>query len=711
MEQRKNVSWTYLYVYVQDLNYQYIYGEFMTKNRQMIAFVVLFAVMTIGMSSFVGNGLFIQAQDDGKIKQIVYAHPYELSGEYSQWTAASYVTNIWLQATGAGLLKRSTAAENALVADLGTLNDRGDENTSTFQVVLEDGIKHPSGNPITAEDVVFSFMVSVDPAIVTNGGAIVSQKYFGDNNASNNADTTDENGETVKGIPDFTDHVKVANGSTTTINFDFREPYAFADSLIAGVSIIEKAVYQEGYAAGTEDFNSATGKDANGAGPYKVESISLTNNLVVLEPNEHSHKPNGDIERIVLRYYSTAEAALAAFASGDVQIIDSQFAQKEAKILETGAEPSIVTDPATQQIIYNHHHPQYGTGEMTPNGMASGATDDAKVRAATSIRQAISHIINRDSVVTTILEGLGSQGVTLFTPASLGFDEDLEYRAYDPVKARELMEAAGYDYNTLTAVDATADPADLEYSTSFFDTHVYSPNTNPNRNQWATQITENFKKIGIGFTHESVGWGVLAPRTFQWAPTDATTSGMVPIPLQKDGGFDMYFVGYSWALDWDPSDRYDGTVYSPASNNAGNVDNATLDGLVDMYQAEPDTSKRNVIAKTLQAAMLQFEAESVIVYPSSVWGFDMELSGQSPLLFSVTAQEWDLLRYTGPLVDAGADPAGPGDNGTTTTGTTGTTGSDTTSDTPFYLDVAVAVFSLIGLLGLAALLVRRRSLR
>ena len=70
------------------------YGEFMTKNRQMIAFVFLFAVMIIGMSSFVGNGLFIQAQDDGEIKQIVYAHPYELFSEYSQWTAASYVTNI-----------------------------------------------------------------------------------------------------------------------------------------------------------------------------------------------------------------------------------------------------------------------------------------------------------------------------------------------------------------------------------------------------------------------------------------------------------------------------------------------------------------------------------------------------------------------------------------------------------------------------------------
>ena len=653
----------------------------MTKNRQMIAFVLLFAVMTIGMSSFVGNGLFIQAQDNDDVKQIVFAHPYELSGEYSQWTATSYVTNIWLQATGAGLLKRSDAADNAFVADLGTLNDRADENITTFQVVLKDGIKHPSGNPITAEDVVFSFMVSTDPTVSVTGGATVSQKYFGDTNASN--DNLAEGA-----IPDFTDHVKVADGSTTTIDFNLREAYAFADTLIAGVSIIEKAVYEEEYKAGTADFNRATGVDANGAGPYKVKNIDLVNNLVVLEANEFSHRPNGDIERIVLRYYSTAEAALAAFASGDVQIIDSQFAQKEAKITEAGANAEIVTDPATQQIIYNHMHPYYGTGAMTPNGAADGASDDVKVAAAQSVRQAISHIINRDSVVETILEGLGSQGVTLFTPASLGFDEDLEYRAYDPVKARALMVAAGFDYSTLTLADADAADADKEYTDSFFETHVYSPDSNPNRNQWATQITDNFKKIGIGFKHESVGWGILGPRTFNWKPTGDADPGSAPIPLQADGGFDMYFVGYSWALDWDPTDRYDSTIWSPASSNAGNVHNPALDAIVKEYQAEPDVTKRNVIAKRLQAAMFEFEAESTIVYPSSVWGFDKGLSGYSPLLFSVTAQEWDLLRY---------DP-GTGDN-------------SSSSDTPFYLDAVIAVFGLIGLLGLAALLVRRRSLR
>ena len=522
-------------------------------------------------------------------------------------------------------MKRSDAANNTLVADLGTLNDRADENSTTFQVVLKDGIKHPSGNAITAEDVVFSFMVSVDLAIVTNGGDVVSQKYFGDTNASN--DNLAEGA-----IPDFTDHVKVAAGSTTTINFNLREPYAFADTLIAGVSIIEKAVYQEGYAAGTEDFNSATGKDANGACPYKVKSISLTNNLVVLEPNEHSHKPNGDIERIVLRYYSTTEAALAAFASGDVQIIDSQFAQKEAKITEAGAEAEVVTAPVTQQIIYNHLHPYYGTGAMTPAGKAD------------------------------------AENVTVG------------------------LEAAGFNYSTLTAADADAE--DLEYTDSFFETHVYSPNSNPNRNQWATQITENFRKIGIGFKHESVGWDVLAPRTFWWRPADATLSGTVPIPLQEDGGFDMYFVGYSWALDWDPTGRYDGTKYSPESSNAGNVNYTELNAIVREYQVEPDATKRNVIAKRLQAAMFDFEAESVIVYPSSVWGFDMNLSAYSPLLFSVIAQEWDLLRYAGPLVDG--DPTG---------------GNTSPGVIPFYLDVAVVVFGLAGLLGLATLLVKRRSLR
>ena len=672
-------------------DYQHIFGEFMTKNRQMIVFVFLFAMMAIGMSSFIGNGLFIQAQEEVVVtKQIVYAHPYELFSDYSQWTASSYITDVWLQATSAGLLRRSAADDNNFVGDLadGKLADRGDENATTFRATLRDDAKHPSGNKITADDVVFSFMVSTDPTVVTTGAAATYQKYFGDTNTSNNAG--------AKGIPDFADHVKKVDDKT--IDFNLRKPYAFTEQLIAGVSIMEEAVYGEGYTARTEDFNDASGADGNGAGPYKVTSIDLENSIIVLDFNEHSHRPNGDIGRIIFRFYSTAEAALSDFATGDVQIIDYHFAQKVDTITDAGAKAENVSHPGTQQLTYNHIHPVYGTGAMTPAGMADSTNTTVAYEAAKHVRQAISHIINRDSIVETILKGLGSQGVTQFTPSSQGYDDSLKYRAYDPEAARALMVKAGYNYSDLDLLDEEAEEVNKVYTDSFFKVHVYAPNSNLNRVQWGTQITENFKKIGIGFEYESVGFDILGPRTFSWKPSGASP-GTEPIPLQANGGFDMYFIGLAWDINWDPGTLYDKDMYSPESGNFGNVRDDMLADLFKAYIEEPDVTKRNEAAKRLQAYMYDFEPESLIVYPHDVWGFDKSLSGYSPLLFSVTSQEWDLLRYDG-------DPI------TITVTRTSSSSADTaTGGIPFYLDVAIVVFGLAGLLGLAVLLVKRRSLR
>ena len=644
------------------------YGEFMTKNRQKIAFVILFAVMTVGMSAFVGNGLFIQAQEvEQGDSRIVYAHPYELSNEYSQWTAQSYVTNIWLQATGASLFKRSAADSYGFVGDLasGTLDDLGDDNDTTFRVKLRTDIKHPSGNTITADDVVFSFRVSTDPTISVAGGAVTQQRYFGDTNSSND-DIGDDS------IPNFDDHVKKVDD--TTIDFVLRESYAFSEALISGPSVIEKALYEEAYNEGTTDMNNDNGEDANGAGPYKVRSIDLDDSIVVLERNENTHRPNNNISRITFRFYSTPEAALADFADGKVQILDSQFAQKEKTYTDAGAVASIVSDPATQQLEYNHIHPYYGTGLETPLGKANKT---AAPEAAKYLRQGFSHIIARESIVETVLEGLGSEGVTQFTPASTGFDDKLEHREFSIEKAREKFVAAGFDYDDL----GDEDPDTKAFSKFFFNVHVYSPNSNPNRNQWAVLITDNFEKIGVNFTHESVGWDILAPRTFAWAPTDDPT-GTVPVPLYDDGGFDMFFVGLSWALDWDPASRYDADKYSPESSNFANVRNDNLTTLVDNYVQQPDSTKRDTAAKALQLFLQDFEPESTIVYPSSVWGFHMNVSGYDTLLFSVTSQEWDMLEYYG----------------------------ESGGFLPFYLDATVVVFGLLGLLGLAALLVKRRSL-
>ena len=65
------------------------------------------------------------------------------------------------------------------------------------------------------------------------------------------------------------------------------------------------------------------------------------------------------------------------------------------------------------------------------------------------IREAFDYAIDKPLILKEILKGQGEilQGQVL-TKGVLGWDPNLKARAYDPAKAKQLLQAAGYDFNT-----------------------------------------------------------------------------------------------------------------------------------------------------------------------------------------------------------------------------------------------------------------------
>jgi ABC-type transport system substrate-binding protein len=62
------------------------------------------------------------------------------------------------------------------------------------------------------------------------------------------------------------------------------------------------------------------------------------------------------------------------------------------------------------------------------------------------VRQAVAHAINRDAVVEALTDGYGEARCQLFSANSPAYDEELDgLYPYDPDRARELLEEAGYD--------------------------------------------------------------------------------------------------------------------------------------------------------------------------------------------------------------------------------------------------------------------------
>ena len=653
---------------------------FNNKSKLLLVLVILFV-----------TPFAIFSTSGATQKVVTYALPYDFT-EYSLHTQQSYATAQWTSAVYAGLYARSVEADRDFSPDLAaSASPTVSTDGKTVTVDLKADLKFASGGSLTAADVVFSYKTFVTPSISTAGYSFFAQ-YF--------------------------DNSSVTAVDADTVQFVLNKTYAFTTSLISG-GIVEKAAFEAQYNQCVNgqvaqcNWNADDGSFARSAGPFKVSSIDNTNDVVTLVKNDNYHTP-AKVDRIVYTKYSEFAGASAQAATGAIDIIDSQYTQQVATINAIkDFESKVVGDPAHQEIALNHIHPAFGTGEGTPNGAVAGATAADKAAAALNVRKAFAHIVNREYASTVILNGLALPAASAMPSASVGWDDSILAYTFNISRAREYMAAAGYDYSTLETVGSD------DYNTrktSFFNITVLAPNTNPARNEWSNLWQYELSRIGVGVkSYENVGWDIIAPRTFSYKNTELTTTNY-DVPLYDDSGYDVLFVGYGWALDWDPTGQYEYDSRRPLGGNFYNYNNETLTELVANYSKETDVTKRTAVAVDIQNHFKDQLPVVPILYPQSNWGFYTGLSGLDALLLSTSSAEWHLLD-TDKSTEVGAtSPTSTTSSTTSSSATTTTTSSSATSPTsssatttPSPLSAFAIFISFVVLVSFVTIVVRKRK--
>ncbi len=573
-------------------------------------------VVVLLLTSYCKPNMADAQQIDEKI--VVYAMPYTFD-EYSIFVAQSYAAKQWLAATGIGLYERSSADDNKFAPALAESLPIDFGNGTTFQVNLKSGLLFHDGTSLTAEDVAFTYRLLLTPAV---------------NSANHGFFSTYLNNDSVKAI------------DSTTVVFNLTQPYAFIESLFSA-SVMPKARYESRFNAGDYGYNDVTGADANGAGPFVVEEIDLTNMKIVLVKNTKFYIANHPkVNKLIFTFVEEKENAFSQLADGSIDIFDSQYNPGIDEFNEiTGVNDILVGDPGHQEMAYNHIHPFFGTGNSTPNGILY---PDNSASYARHVRYAMSHAIPRQSIVDEVMDGLGVPATTVMPCAAIGYDHSLVPRNYSITTARTYMEMAGFAYSG-EHVDADGNGI---IDTPFFEVTLMAPIGNANRELWTSLIGDELPKIGIGVTQIVVdSWGFCTPRTFRY-PDEA------PVPLYDDGGFDIFFFGFGQDLDWNPFGAFDSTSLRPHGGNLYNWQDPVWDSLVEDYLGELDIASRISIGYDLQAYLYEHEITSVIVYSLSYWAFNEQLLGYSPLLFSVSAPEWHLLDTTTSQTTDAADTDG-----------------------------------------------------
>ena len=273
---------------------------------------------------------------------------------------------------------------------------------TTWEFKLRRNVKFHDGTPFTADDVLFSF----ERAPNVEG----SPSSFG----------IYAKGKTLTKVDDHTVHIKTA------------APYPLMPNDVSQIFIISK---KHATGAKTTDFNS--GKAAVGTGPFRYVEYT-PGNRIVMQRNESYWGTKPHWARVVFRGIKSDPSRVAALLAGDVDLIDEVPATDMERLKK---DPKLtIAQTVSNRIIYlhlDHFRDDSPFVKAKDGGAIRNPLRDRRVRTA------VSKMIDRDAIVSRVMEGQAVKAGQLLPDGFFGVSKKLKPVAYDPAGAKKLLAEAG----------------------------------------------------------------------------------------------------------------------------------------------------------------------------------------------------------------------------------------------------------------------------
>ncbi len=221
------------------------------------------------------------------------------------------------------------------------------------------------------------------------------------------------------------------------------------------------------------------------------------------------------------------------------------------------------------------------------------------------VRQAISHAIDREAIIAHTLKGLAvkADGMVL-SPLHWAYEGDIHRYAYDPRRARELLDAAGFP-------DPDGDGPRMRLSLS------YKTSTDMESIEIAQIIKGYLKAVGIG----------LEVRSFEW--------GTFFDDIMK-GNFQVYSL--RWIGVVDPDIFYylfHSSSFPPNGANRGRYHNTELDRLLEVSRRTVDQVQRKGLYSRIQKLLAEdavytslWYRDNLVVIGEGFAGFQIYAGGE-----------------------------------------------------------------------------------
>ena len=270
-------------------------------------------------------------------------------------------------------------------------------NPTMIEVKLRQGVKFHNGDPLTADDVVYTITWQNDPA------------------------------NTKVAARSRTDWIKQAEKvDGHTVRLHLKEPFAPGLAYLAANVQIYPAAYTK--AQGSEGMSKAP----IGTGPYRVTEVSRGKHIVLERNKDYFGGVRGQakIGKIVMRFVPEYNTQLAELLAGNADFI--WRIPKDMADKMKGRRGTRVMVGDTMRFAYM---------QFDITGRAGAAAEPLK---KLEVRQAIAHAVNRKQIVEQLMGGGIVVDLACY-PSQIGCASKgaVKYE-YSPAKAKELLSKAGY---------------------------------------------------------------------------------------------------------------------------------------------------------------------------------------------------------------------------------------------------------------------------
>lgn len=161
-----------------------------------------------------------------------------------------------------------------------------------------------------------------------------------------------------------------------------------------------------------------------GSGPY-VFSRHDIGSVVSLARNKRYWGTGPRVDEVNFRYYADANAMVTAMLSGQLDIISNLAVPQSVSQFSDASRFKVLEGTTNGEVVlgFNHSNP---------------ALSNLKVR------QAINHAIDRRAVLDSVWGGKGILIGSMVPPTDPWYEDLSNTYPYDPAKAKQLLEEAGY---------------------------------------------------------------------------------------------------------------------------------------------------------------------------------------------------------------------------------------------------------------------------